>query len=71
MQKMANDRLVFSFKHNTFLRDSQSGFKIHQSKNQQIIRLSEAIKDTLDRSETLVADSVDFEADGIVFRETS
>lgn len=62
MERMVNERLVFYLEHNNILTDSQSGFRIHQSKNQQVIRLSQAIKDSLDRSENLEAVFVDFGA---------
>lgn len=50
MERMVNGFLLLE--HHDLLTDTQSGCRIHQSTNQHVIRLSQAIKYSLDRSET-------------------
>jgi hypothetical protein len=60
MEKMVSVRLKWYLENQYLLSLIQAGFRRYYSKNQQIVMLSQKIKDSLDRKETTLVVFVDF-----------
>ncbi|KAI5754580.1 hypothetical protein M8J77_009716 [Diaphorina citri] len=67
MERMLSSRLNWFLENFNILSQYQAGFRKHRSTNEQVIRLSQEIKDAFNRKEMSVAVFVDFKAayDGI------
>jgi hypothetical protein len=62
MEKMVGARLNWYLETQNLLSPARAGFRRYCSTNQQIVMLSQEIKDSLDRKEILFAVSVDFKS---------
>jgi ribonuclease HI len=62
MEKMISARLNWYLETENLLSPAQAGFRKYCSTNQQITMLSQEIKDSLDRQETMIAVFVDFKS---------
>ena len=60
MERMINNRLSFFLENNNSICTDQAGFRKHHSTNQQILRLSQDVKDAMDKRCTTLAVFVDF-----------
>jgi hypothetical protein len=62
MEKMVSVRMNWYLETQNLLSPAQAGFRRYCSTNQQIVMLSQEIKDSLDRKEILLAVFVDFKS---------
>ncbi len=62
MERMIKSRLTWYLEANRLLTNTQAGFRKFQSTNQQVIFLSQAVKDALDERYSALTVFVDFEA---------
>ena len=62
MEKMICTRLNWFLENQNILTPAQAGFRQYQSTTQQTIKLSQEIKDSLDKEETVLAVFVDFKS---------
>lgn len=60
MEKMVNKRLNWYIETSHILANEQTGFRTNRSTNQQVTKLSQHIKDALNRKHILTAIFVDF-----------
>ena len=69
MERMVNSRLTWFLENQNILTPAQAGFRTHQTTTQQILKLTQDIKDSLDKRETTLVVYVDFkDAYGSVWR---
>ncbi|KAI5752692.1 hypothetical protein M8J77_019486 [Diaphorina citri] len=61
MERMVSSRLNWFLESSHSLSSSQAGFRKHRSTNEQVIRLSQDIKDNFNKKETTIAVFVDFQ----------
>ena len=60
MERMVSNRLNWYLEHQQIIIPEQAGFRKYHSTNQQILRLSQEVKDALDKQLTTLAVFVDF-----------
>jgi len=62
MERIINNRLQWVLETNRTVNQEQAGFRTHRSTSEHVVKLSQSIKDTLDKKQILTAVFVDFQS---------
>ena len=62
MERMVNSRLNWYLEMSGIIANEQEGFRAHRSTTQQVAKLSQHIKDALDKRRILIAVFIDYKS---------